>query len=388
MAGSRLPRLSARLQGSGTTVFSEMTALALEHDAVNLGQGFPDEDAPEPVKDAATRAIRAGHNQYAPGRGTTTLREAVAEHVQRFHGVEYDPDDEVTATAGATEGVFAAVQALCDVGDEVVLFEPYYDAYAAAVSMAGAVPRVVRLRDPELTYDGEVLRRIVGPRTRVLILNTPHNPTGKVWSEAELSELAEVCVAHDLVVITDEVYEHLVFEGEHLTIGRLPGMRERTVRVSSAAKTFSVTGWKTGWVCAPPDLTGAVRTAKQWVTFTNGTPFQLAVGRALRMDDAYFAELRRSYGERRELLVDALTAVGFDVVAPAGTYFVIADIRPLGFTDDVAFCRMLPERYGVAAVPVSGFHLDPGSRTHLVRFAFCKSRDTLEAGIARLRSLP
>ncbi len=383
----RRPRLNSRLQGFGTTIFAEMTALALQHDAVNLGQGFPDADGPEEVKEAAIRAIREGRNQYAPGIGTSSLREAVADHQRRFHGLEFDADDEVTATAGATEAVFATIQALCEVGDEVVLFEPFYDSYEASAAMAGAIPRAVRLRDPDLGYDPDELERLFGPRTRLVVLNTPHNPSGKVWSRDELDHLAGLCVRHDVVAVTDEVYEHLVYGGEHVPLASLNGMRERTVTISSAAKTFSFTGWKIGWACAAPELTDAVRTAKQWVTFTNGTPFQLAIAEALRLDDAYFDDLRDSYRTRRDLLCEGLDAIGFDVVEPEGTYYVMADIRPLGEDDDVAFCRSLPERVGVAAVPVSGFHLDRASRRHLVRFAFCKSEDVLREGLRRLGGL-
>ncbi len=383
----RQPHLTARLQGFGTTIFAEMTELAHEHDAVNLGQGFPDEDGPDEVKEAAVRAIRAGRNQYAPGRGTATLRHAVAAHQRRFHGLDYDPDDEITATAGATEAVFAAIQALCDVGDEVVLFEPFYDSYEASVAMAGAVPRVVTLRDGDLGYEREDLERAITPRTRLVVLNSPHNPTGKVFDRDELADLAELCVERELVVVTDEVYEHLVYDGEHTSIATLPGMRERTLVISSAAKTFSFTGWKIGWVCGPPDLTAAVRTAKQFVTFTNGTPFQLAVATALELDDSYFSDLRASYRRRRDQLCAGLAAVGFDVVQPAGTYFAVADIRPLGSDDDVAFCLELPERVGVVAVPTSVFHRDRHRRRHLVRFAFCKSEETIAAGLERLAGL-
>jgi N-succinyldiaminopimelate aminotransferase len=387
MSAARSPFLTSRLQGFGTTIFAEMTVLALEHDAVNLGQGFPDSDGPDEVKDAATRAIREGRNQYSPGRGVSTLRRAVADHQRRFWGLDYDPETEIVVTAGATEAVFCAVNALCDVGDEVVLFEPFYDSYEAAVRMAGAVPTTVRLSDPDLSYDPEELERALTARTRLVVLNSPHNPTGKVWTREELSHLAGLCVERDLVAVTDEVYEHLVYDGAHVPLATLPGMRERTVTISSGAKTFSFTGWKIGWVCAAPQLAAAVLAAKQFVTFTNGTPLQFGIAAGLGLDDAYFEQLCGSYRRRRDLLCAGLADAGLEVVVPAGTYFVTADIRPLGHGDDVAFCRMLPTEVGVAAVPVSGLHLDKASRRHLVRFAFCKSEQVLADGVERLRGL-
>ncbi|MGH3443377.1 MAG: pyridoxal phosphate-dependent aminotransferase [Nitriliruptorales bacterium] len=383
----RQPRLSARLQGFGTTIFAEMTALAVRANAVNLGQGFPDDDAPEHVKEAAIRAIRDGRNQYAPGIGVPALREAVAGHQSRFWGLEYDPDSEVTITAGATEAIFSAIQALCDVGDEVITFEPYYDSYLASIAMAGAVARVVTLRPPDYACDPDELERLVSPRTRLLVLNSPHNPTGKVFGRDELEQIARICRERDLIAVTDEVYEHLVYTGEHVPLASLPGMRERTVTISSAAKTFSVTGWKTGWVCAPPDLTRAVRTAKQFVTFTNGTPFQFAVSEALASPDGFFSDLVASYRRRRDTLCRGLEEVGFDVFAPDGTYFVVVDIRPLGFDDDVEFCLALPEKFGVVAVPTSVFYTEAERGRHLVRFTFCKSDAVIEEGLTRLQAL-
>lgn len=387
MAG-RLPYLTARLQGFGTTIFAEMTALATEREAVNLGQGFPDVDGPEEVKQAAVDAILEGRNQYAPGTGIGPLRAAIAEHQRRFWALEVDADDEVTVTAGATEAICAALQALCETGDEVVTFEPTYDSYAAGIAMAGAVMRVVTLRSPDYTYDPAELEAAITPKTRLLLLNSPHNPTGKVFTREEVEHLARVCREHDLLVVTDEVYEHLVFDGaEHVPIATLPGMRERTVTVSSAAKTFSFTGWKVGWAVAPPELTTAVRTAKQFMTYTNGTPFQWAVAHALALSDDYFRDLAADYQRRRDLLCAGLAEVGFDVFTPAGTYFVTVDIRPLGFDDDVAFCLSLPERAGVVAIPTSVFHAHPERGRHIVRFTFCKSDAVLEEGLARLRKL-
>ena len=383
----RLPYLSSRLQGFGTTIFAEMTQLAVDHDAVNLGQGFPDFDCPEPVKQAAIDAIRDGHNQYAPGIGLPVLRGAIAEHQERFYGLAYDPLTEVTVTAGATEAICAALQALCDTGDEVVMFEPYYDSYRASVAMAGGVERVVTLRAPDFAYDPADLDAAITPKTRAILVNTPHNPTGKVFSNSELEHIAALCVDRDLLAITDEVYEHIVFGGAHVPLASLPGMRERTVAISSAGKTFSVTGWKTGWACAPPPLTTALRTAKQFMTFTNGTPFQHAVAKALRLDDAFFADLAEGYRRRRDLLVAGLEEVGFDVFPPDGSYFVTVDIRSLGFDDDVEFCRSLPVKAGVVAVPHSVFYVDPRRGRHLVRFAFCKTDDVLAEGITRLQGL-
>ncbi|MGH3664691.1 MAG: pyridoxal phosphate-dependent aminotransferase [Egibacteraceae bacterium] len=383
----RLPYLTSRLQGFGTTIFAEMTRLAVEYGAVNLGQGFPDFDPPEPVEAAAIQAIRDGHNQYAPGVGLPVLRGAIAEHQERFWGLAFDPDEEVTVSAGATEAICAALLALCETGDEVVLFEPYYDSYLASVAMAGAVPKVVTLAPPDFAYDPADLEAAITPKTRAVVLNSPHNPTGTVFPRPQLEHLARLCVAHDLLAITDEVYEHLVFDGDHIPLASLPGMRARTVTISSAGKTFSVTGPKIGWICASPPLTAAVRTAKQWMTFTNGTPFQHAIVEALRLDDGYFTELAAGYRARRDRLTAGLAHAGLEVFSPGGTYLITADIRPLGFDDDVEFCRGLPAKAGVAAIPCSGFYADPRRGRHLVRFAFCKTDGVLDEGIARLGRL-
>jgi N-succinyldiaminopimelate aminotransferase len=387
MGSARIPHLVSRLQGFGTNVFTEMTLLAQRHDAVNLGQGFPDFDGPDAVKDAAVAAIRDGHNQYCRTFGVPDLNRAIAAHQRRFYGLEYDPDAEVTVTNGATEAIFATLQALCEVGDEVVFFEPFYDSYRASVAMAGAVERLVTLRDPGFEVDFDALEQAIGPQTRAVLLNTPHNPTGKVFRRHELERIAELCRRHDVVAISDEVYEHLVFDGEHLPLATLPGMRERTVTISSTGKTFSMTGWKIGYACAPPELSTAIRTAHQFITFCNSAPLQPAMAAALGADAAYFEGFLADYRRRRDRLCEGLAEVGFRVLVPAGTYFVLADIRPLGWDHDVEFCRMLPEAVGVAAIPPTAFYVDKAAGRHLVRFAFCKTLELLDEGVRRLKKL-
>ncbi len=374
------------MDGFGTSVFAEMTALARRHSAVNLGQGYPDFDGPEFVKRAAAEAIAAGHNQYAPMPGLPALQEAVARHQRRFYGLSYDPATEITIHAGATEALCATLAALLDPGDEAIVFEPFYDAYLPGIALAQANARVVPLEAPLFRLDAAALEAAVSPRTRVLVLNSPMNPCGHVFSPAELEAIAEVCRRHDVVVVTDEVYEHILFDDPHVPIATLSGMRERTVTISSAGKTFSLTGWKIGWTCAPPELTAAVRAVHQFVTFAVATPFQHAVGHALGVSDSYFDELRQGYRARRDRLCAGLAAVGFGVRPPEGTYFALADIRPLGFDDDEAFCRHLVEAVGVAAIPSSAFSAG-GRVRHLVRFAFCKDDATLAEGLRRLERL-
>jgi N-succinyldiaminopimelate aminotransferase len=381
------PPLTRRLSVFGTSIFAEMTALALRHDALNLGQGFPDFDGPDFVMDAAVEAMRAGHNQYAPMPGIPELRRAIAEHQRRFWGLEHDPDTEVTVHAGATGALCATLQALLDPGDEVVLFEPYYDAYRPGISLAGATERIVRLVPPDFTFDPAELEAAVGPKTRLLLLNSPNNPAGKVFTREELETVAGVCTRHDLLAVTDEVYEHIVFDGEHIPLATLPGMRERIVTISSAGKTFSFTGWKIGWTCAAPPLAAAVRAAHQFITYAVATPFQHAMAAALQAPDDYYRELGEGYRARRDRLCEGLTDIGFVVAVPSGTYFANADIRALGFEDDVAFCRVLPERVQVAAIPLSAFLMEGGPR-HMVRFAFAKDLATLDEAIRRLRRLP
>jgi N-succinyldiaminopimelate aminotransferase len=378
--------LTSRLSGFGTSVFAEMTALARQHGAVNLGQGYPDFDGPDFVKKAAVAALRAGHNQYAPMPGLPALQRAVADHQKRFYGLEHDPAEEVTVHAGATEALCAALAALLDPGDEAIVLEPFYDAYLPGIALAQARARIVPLAPPDLRLDPSALEEAVTPRTRLLVLNSPLNPAGRVFSREELASVAAVCVKHDLVVVTDEVYEHIVFDGAHVPIAGLPGMRERTVTISSAGKTFSLTGWKIGWTIAPPPLAAAVRAVHQFVTFAVATPFQHAAAAALTAPDAYYARLCADYRARRDRLCDGLAEIGFGVRPPEGTYFALADIRPLGYDDDDTFCRTLVERVGVAAIPVSAFTAEKRLR-HLVRFAFCKDDTTLEEALRRLRRL-
>jgi N-succinyldiaminopimelate aminotransferase len=383
----RPPYLIARLRGLGTTIFSEMTALAIEHNAVNLGQGFPDTEGPTAIREAAVAAMRAGHNQYAPGTGVPALRHAIAEHQQHRYGLTFDPDHEITVTAGATEAIAAAILALCEVGHEVITFEPYYDSYVANIAMAGAVRRTVTLRPPDFGFDLDELAAAITPRTRLILLNSPHNPTGKVFDASELGQIAALCVEHDLLAVTDEVYEHLVFEGQHLPLATFPGMRDRTVTISSAGKSFSFTGWKVGWACASPDLSAALRTTKQFLSFTNGTPFQHAVAHGLTLGDDVFDELAQRYRARRDQLCSGLRALGFDVFNVAGTYFATVDIRSLGFDDGMEFCRRLPELVGVVAVPEVVFYDNKQVGAPLVRFAFCKSETVIDEGLARLAKL-
>jgi N-succinyldiaminopimelate aminotransferase len=377
--------LNRRLDGMGTTIFAEMSALALATGSVNLGQGFPDTDGPREIAAAAAVAIMEGRgNQYPPGPGIPELRHAVAAHQKRFYGLAVDPDSEVLVTAGATEAIAAALIALLEPGDEAIAFEPYYDSYAACVAMAGGTRVPVTLRPPGFRPDLAALRAAITPRTRLILLNTPHNPTGAVFSRAELAEIAALACEHDLLVVSDEVYEHMVFEGEHVPIGTLPGMRERTVTISSAAKMFSFTGWKIGWVTGTPELVTAVRTVKQFLTYVTGGPFQYAVAQALALPDAYFAAISTDLRAKRDLLCAGLAEVGFEVYRPAGTYFVTTDIRPLGETDGMDFCRRLPDRAGVVAIPSSVFYDDVAAGRSQVRFAFCKQEEVLREAVARL----
>lgn len=371
-----------------------MTALAQRHDAVNLGQGFPDTDGPQSMLDAATDAIQGGLNQYAPGMGMPVLRRAVAADRAARYGLVHDPDTEVLITVGATEAITAAVLSLVGAGEEVVMIEPYYDCYAAAVALAGAVRRTVPLvpDGTRFALDLDAVRAAISPRTRMLIVNSPHNPTGTVFTGDELTALAHVACEHDLLVLTDEVYEHLVFDGgRHQPLAALPGMAQRTLSVSSIAKTFSATGWKTGWVCGPADLVAAVKTAKQFMTFVGATPLQVAAAQALTQEQAWVVAMRDRLQGKRDLLSLALAEAGLRVYASEATYFVCADAGPLGVTDAASLCRELPERIGVAAVPVSAFCDSPTAEQApwraLMRFAFCKRDDVLQDAARRLQGL-
>jgi N-succinyldiaminopimelate aminotransferase len=387
----------SRLRPYATTVFAEMSALAARVGAVNLGQGFPDEDGPPAMLKLAQDAIAEGVNQYPPGIGIPALREAIAAQRKRTYGIDYDPATEVLVTVGATEAIAAAVLGLVEPGSEVILIQPFYDSYSPVVAMAGA-HRVVAPLVPDgrgFALDIDALRRAVTPRTRALMLNSPHNPTGTVLGEAELTAIAEIAVDADLLVITDEVYEHLVYstpgEHRHIPLAGFDGMAERTVTISSAAKMFNCTGWKIGWACGPAELLHGVRAAKQYLTYVGGAPFQPAVAHALDTEDAWVAELRMSLQHRRDRLVSGLTEIGFGVHDSAGTYFVCADPRPLGYDDSTAFCAALPEHAGVAAIPLTAF-CDPAAEdwnrwNHLVRFTFCKRQETLDEAIRRLGRL-
>ena len=381
------PALSHKLEGFGTTIFTEMTRLAQERGAVNLAQGFPDFDGPEFVKEAAIAAVREGRGQYARMSGIPEIHRALAAKYRRDYGLDYAADTELTVTSGATEAIFSAIQGICGPGDEILLFEPYYDSYKPSVAMASAAACVVTLRAPDWSLDREQILRAITPRTRAILVNTPHNPTGKVFSQEELEFLAGLCREHDLVCITDEVYEHLVYEGRHIPMATLPGMRERTITISSFGKTFSLTGWKIGWAAAAPELTAAVRAAHQFVTFATATPLQYGAVAALSAGCDYYERLLADYRTRRDYLTGELSRIGFRVRPPSGTYFVCADFSGFGFEDDVAFCRHLVEEVGVAAIPPSFFYDNKGHARGYARFAFCKREATLREAVARMEKL-
>jgi N-succinyldiaminopimelate aminotransferase len=379
---------SARIAGLGTTIFAEMSALAVRTGAVNLGQGFPDTDGPSSVVAAAVSALRGGRNQYAPGIGVPELRAAIAAHQARFYGLEVDPNSEIAVTTGATEAIAAAVLGLVDPGDEVIVLEPYYDSYVAVLQMAGAVRRPVTLRAPDFRLPVDELRAAVSPRTTAILLNSPHNPTGTVLRREELDAVAAVAQEHDLVVISDEVYEHLTFDGlPHVPIATLPGMAERTLTISSGGKSFSFTGWKVGWASGPSALVDAMVGVKQFLTYTSGSAFQPAIAGALGSDDAYFSAFVAQMQAQRDLLCDGLRSVGFEVFVPEGTYFATTDIRPLGFDDGMDFCRRLPSLAGVVAIPHQVFYDDLSAGRPLVRWAFCKRPEVIAEAVKRLGAL-
>ena len=379
--------LVTRMAPYTSTIFAEMSALALRTGAINLGQGFPDTDGPASLLADVAANVMGGVNQYPPGIGVPALRTAVAEHQKRFWGLDVDPDT-VLVTTGATEAIAATVLALCGPGDEVVTFQPYYDSYAATIALSGATLRAVALRPPAFAFDPDELRAAFSARTRMVLVNTPHNPTGAVFTREQLTSIGELAAEHDAVVVTDEVYEHMVYPGaEHVPMATLPGLADRTLTISSAGKTFSATGWKVGWVHGPAPLVAAVRAVKQFLTYVSGAPFQPAIANALALPDSFYDDLATGLARRRDLLVDGLRRAGFTVYPPRGTYFVNTDVAPLGFDDGAAFCWRLPELVGVAAVPVSVFCADPDLGRTLVRFAFCKREEVLEEAASRLATL-
>ena len=386
---ARVPHLTAKLQGFGTTIFAEMSQLAVATNSVNLGQGFPDTDGPREVLDAAIDAINGGLNQYPPGPGMPVLRQAIADHQQRFYGLQYDPDSEILVTAGATEALAGTLLALLDTGDEVVTLEPMFDSYAPCIAMAGAVTKPVTIRPPHYGIDPDDLRAAITPKTKLILFNTPHNPTGRVFSRDEVQLIADLAIEHDLLVVTDEVYEHLVFDGaEHVSLASLPGMRERTLVISSGGKTFNTTGWKIGWVCGPAALVAAVRTAKQFLTYVNGGPFQPALAVGLGLPDSFYAALAADLQAKRDRLMPGLVEAGFTVFPTSASYFVTVDVRPLQPDGDgMAFCRGLPHRVGVVAIPTEVLYLNKHEGRHLVRFAFCKKLDVLDEAVERLKRL-
>ena len=377
--------MNSLLAATGTTVFTVMSALATKHGAINLGQGFPDTDGPDDVLQAAADALRDGRNQYPPLTGVPELRQAVATANHRFYGIEANPDTDIVVTSGATEAITASLMSVIDPGDEVVVIEPLYDTYLPVIRMLGATPRIVRLSPPKWELPRAELAAAFGPRTKAILLNTPMNPTGKVFTAAELAFIADLITKHDAYAICDEVYEHLTFDGwRHIPLMSLPGLRERCMRIGSAGKTFSLTGWKVGYVTAPAALAAIVAKAHQNLTFTTPPNLQRAVAVGLAKDDAYFASLSEGLATKRDLLAAGLARLGFGVLPAMGSYFITADFTPLGFAgDDVAFCRHITEHAGVTAIPVSAFYeTDPP--THYARFAFCKRETVLEEALGRL----
>ena len=381
------PFIKDSMREFGETIFAEMSALAAKTGAINLGQGFPDTDGPQEIAELAITAIRDGHNQYPPGLGIKKLRDAISHHQMRFYGLEFDSETEVLVTAGATEAIAASLLAICEQGDEIITFEPYYDSYAASIALAGGVRRVITLNTPDYSFSIDDLEKLITAKTKAILLNSPHNPTGKVFTHNELNQIANLCIEHDLVAICDEVYEHLVFEGQHIPLIQYPGMRDRTIQISSAGKTFSFTGWKIGWVCAQPALLDTVRTAKQFLTYVNGAPFQHAIAEALNLPDLYFDNFLEDMRVKRDCLSQGLEKAGLTTFTPQGTYFVTADIKNLGYEDGKQFCLDLPVQCGVVAVPNVVFYDNKDLGSTLIRFAFCKRLDVLEEAVERLQTL-
>lgn len=382
------PWKAGRVRSSTATIFAEMSALAVATGSVNLGQGFPDNDGPAFVLEEARNAIAAGLNQYPPGRGIESLRAAICAHSLRHYGLRYDPATDVLVTTGATEALAAAILAFVDPGEEVVALEPFYDSYAASVGLAGGVLRGVGLFGPDFVLDYAELAAALSPRTKLILLNSPHNPTGRVLDERDLAEIARLAVEHDLLVVCDEVYEHLVFDGgTHRPLATFPGMAERTVRVSSAGKTFSVTGWKIGWALGPAELVSEITAVKQFLTFASGAPFQPAVARALAEGDSWVAASTQTLQGRRDQLAAGLRRIGLDPLVCEGTYFMTTDVTPLGYADGVDFCRHLPTRCGVVAIPHQVFYDRVEAGRPYVRWAFCKSEAVLDEALRRLATL-
>tara|TARA_B100000123_G_scaffold66703_1_gene47181 strand:+ start:147 stop:1328 length:1182 start_codon:yes stop_codon:yes gene_type:complete len=381
------PFIKDSMREFGETIFAEMSALAVKTGAINLGQGFPDTDGPREIAELAITAIRDGHNQYPPGLGIKKLRDAISHHQMRFYGLEFDSETEVLVTAGATEAIAASLLAICEQGDEIITFEPYYDSYAASIALAGGVRRVITLNTPDYSFSIDDLEKLITAKTKAILLNSPHNPTGKVFTHNELSQIANLCIEHDLVAICDEVYEHLVFEGQHIPLIQYSGMRDRTIQISSAGKTFSFTGWKIGWVCAQPALLDTVRTAKQFLTYVNGAPFQHAIAEALNLPDHYFDNFLEDMKVKRDCLSQGLEKAGLTTFTPQGTYYVTADIENLGYEDGKQFCLDLPVQCGVVAVPNVVFYDNKDLGSTLIRFAFCKRLDVLEEAVERLQTL-
>ncbi|KAK6938433.1 Aminotransferase, class I/classII [Dillenia turbinata] len=378
-------QVAKRLEKFKTTIFTQMSSLAIKYGAINLGQGFPNFDGPDFVKEAAIQAIKDGKNQYARGCGVPDLNSAVAERFKKDSGLVVDPEKEVTITSGCTEAIAATMLGLINPGDEVILFAPFYDSYEATLYMAGAKIKTITLRPPDFSVPMGELRSAISKNTRAILINTPHNPTGKMFTRDELEEIASLCKENDVLVFSDEVYDKLAFEMDHISMASLPGMYERTVTMNSLGKTFSLTGWKIGWAIAPPHLTWGVRQAHSFLTFATCTPMQFAAAAALRAPDSYYEELKRDYMEKKAILVEGLMAVGFKVFPSSGTYFVVVDHTPFGQKDDIAFCEYLIKEVGVVAIPTSVFYLNPEEGKNLVRFTFCKDEDTLRCAVQRMK---
>ncbi|HOT74795.1 MAG TPA: methionine aminotransferase [Candidatus Wallbacteria bacterium] len=380
--------LTTKLQPFGASVFAEMTKMAVDNNAINLSQGFPDFDGPEFIKEAACEAIKAGHNQYANTFGVPALRKAISEKYKKFYGLSYNPDTEISILAGATEAIFTTIISIINAGDEVIILEPYYDSYPVAVTMAGGICKYLTLEFPDFKVDFEKLESLVTKKTRMIIINTPHNPSGKVFTRSELETLAAIAIKHDLIVMSDEVYEHITFDGvKHIPTATIDGMFDRTITISSTGKTFSMTGWKIGTVCAPAPICAAVRTAHQYVIFAVATPFQHAMIKGFEAPDSFYRELIEFYTAKRDMMAKSLTQQGFDIVMPKGSYFIMADFTRFGFTNDVEFCKYLTSQIKVAAIPPTSFYFNKKYGEKLVRFAFCKKEETLAAAADRLKNL-